>query len=358
MQKFYNIIRENPEIWHIFTREEEYSSPVLDQHDRFQFSQSKYKEILKPIVSEYLIKNGFGISYPENKPFCVCLTHDVDEIYPPLQHTFLSSLACCKKFDIDGIKKQIFWRFSNKEKSPYWNFNQIMDIEAKYEAQSSFYFLATDSDIRRFRYKIEDLEGELGSISDQGCEVGLHGGYYAYDNLEEVLKEKHRLEKVLEKKIIGFRNHYLRFKVPNSWVLLAKAGFEYDSTLAYSEILGFRNGMCHPFFPYDLTTGTYENIIELPLSMMDSTLFSISKTFVDAWHHAEQCINIVEKYQGVLVINWHSNSFNCAYKRQWQKLYEKILDHCYQKNAWMTNGQEITNFLKNTNTWYDFRRIL
>ena len=51
--------------------------------------------------------------------------------------------------------------------------------------------------------------------------------------------------------MIGYRNHYLRFKLPETWKYLADAGFEYDTTLGYSNALGYRNGMCHPFRPYD-----------------------------------------------------------------------------------------------------------
>jgi len=37
-------------------------------------------------VSEFLIENGFRARYPENKTFAVCLTHDVDTLYPSLTH--------------------------------------------------------------------------------------------------------------------------------------------------------------------------------------------------------------------------------------------------------------------------------
>ena len=49
-------------------------------------------------------------------------------------------------------------------------------------------------------HRVEDLESDLGTVIDNGCEVGLHGGYYAFDDLAEIKLEKARLEKVLEKK--------------------------------------------------------------------------------------------------------------------------------------------------------------
>ena len=92
-----------------------------------------------------------------------------------------------------------------------------MDLEEKFGAQSSFYFLATDADITRFRYAIEELEDDLGQIMDRGWEIGLHGGYYAYNDYGKILNEKKRLEQVLGRKVVGYRNHYLRIQVPGTW---------------------------------------------------------------------------------------------------------------------------------------------
>ena len=213
-------IRQHKELWDLYTRKEEYSPRQLDRYGRFVYAYSAYQDILEPRISKYLVDNGYEIEYPDSRQFAVCLTHDVDEIYPPLTHTLLSTLICLKGLDFRGIKQQAFWKQHGKEQSPYWNFQKVMDLEEKYDARSSFYFLAAGADIRRFRYNVEDLEDELGRIVDRGWEVGLHGGYYACNDLEEILLEKGRLERVLGKNVTGYRNHYLRFQVPNSWEIL------------------------------------------------------------------------------------------------------------------------------------------
>jgi peptidoglycan/xylan/chitin deacetylase (PgdA/CDA1 family) len=301
-------------------------------------------------VSRFLTERGFAVEYPDGKPFAVCLTHDVDEIYPPREHILLSSLTSLGDFDLTAVRSQISWMFSGKEKSPYRTFKKIMDLEEKYGACSSFYFLATGSDILRFRYDIEDLENEVSQITDRGSEVGLHGGYYAYHDLGEILKEKKRLEKVAGKQIMGYRNHYLRFHVPDSWELLKRAGFLYDSTLGYNEAAGFRNGMCHPFHPYNLNTRSEIDILEIPLALMDCTLFESTQSFNDAWALAKRVIDTVISYRGVLCVNWHSNNFNCPFRKKWELLYDKLLDYCYHKNAWMTSGEQIHSWWEK-NTW-------
>ena len=341
-----NALRQNNELWDLYTRKEEYSPRRLDQYGCFPYTDSTYLNIFEPSVSKYLIDNGFIIEYPDNRQFAVCLTHDVDEIYPPFNHTLYSSLFCLKKLDFGGLKKQILWKMLGKKKSPYLNFREIIELEEKYGATSSFYFLATDSDIYRFRYNIMDIEDELGQIMDSGGEVGLHGGYYAYDNLEEIRLEKRQLEKVLGRKVKGYRNHYLRFKIPDTWEYLNREGFTYDTTLGYNEMIGFKNGMCHPFHPYNLNTDSEIDILEIPLTIMDSTLFEMAQSSGDAWELAKRLIDTVASCSGVLSLNWHSNNFNCPFREHFPKVYKEILNYCQTKNAWMTNGLEVANWWK------------
>ena len=129
--------------------------------------------------------------------------------------------------------------------------------------------MAENSGDRDYAYQIEDCETVLGDILDNGCEVGLHGGPTTYSNPEEMKSKKEHLEKVLHKKVIGYRNHYLRFKVPVTWEYLHEAGFLYDVTFGYADCVGSRNGLCHPFKPFNLKTGKSIEILEIPLGIMD-----------------------------------------------------------------------------------------
>lgn len=334
-------IRQNEELWNIYVRREEYSPAGLDNHGRFTHASSSCKDISNPRLSQYLVDNGFRARYPDSKKFAICLTHDVDEIYPPVTHKLLSSFYHIKNLDFSGLKNQLFWKMMGREFSPYWNFKEIMALEEKYGAKSTFYFMAASRDIKRFRYDVEPLEHELGSIVDEGWEVGLHGGYFAYDNLAEIQREKQRLETALGKEVIGYRSHYLRFKVPDTWEMLAKAGFKYDATLGYEDMLGFRNGMCHPFRPFNLNTGSYINILEIPLCIMDMTLWGHKAQTVSLWPVVEGLMNTVEKYGGVLTLLWHNNMFNCPFRDPLCRLYNKILAQAQERNAWLTSANEI-----------------
>ena len=343
-------LKQNKELLDIFTKREEYNPSILDQYDRFPYYLSKHRNIFEPEVSKLLIENGLEVEYPEGKKFGVCLTHDIDAVYlyPSKLSIMYNAAKSLKKHQIKTALKIPFYNI-NKNWNPLWNFKDIMALEEKYDAKSSFYFLTLNKGDLDFNFEIDDLEHEIGNIADNGWEVGLHGGHVAYNNLGEIKEKKQRLEKVLGKKVVGYRNHFLKFEVPDTWMLLSKAGFKYDTTFGYADCVGFRNGMCHPFRPFNLDTDKEIDILEIPLTIMDCTLLDFMRLdFGKAWDVTKMLIDIVEKYKGVITILWHNTAYMDNYKL---KFYEKILMYCYEKKAWMTSGEEIWK-------WWSMAKLL
>ena len=331
-------LRENTELWDLFTKKEEYNLTTSDRYDRFPYYLSRQRNIFEPSVSKSLIENGLSPQYPDEKKFAVCLTHDIDIVRPSRFYSIFGAARAFVRGNLTNAIKFPFSRINNKL-NPFWNFKEIMELEAKYDAKSSFYFLTLEPGESDYSYKIEDVEYELGTISDNGWEVGLHGGHESYNNLEDIKKKKQKLEKVLGKGVIGYRNHCLRFKTPNTWELLSKAGFKYDSTFGYADCVGFRNGMCHPFKPFNLNTGQHIDILEIPLTIMDATLLRdyMQLDFKKAWEFTKGLIDTVEQLNGVITILWHN-----TYMQEGNlELYEKILKYCSEKDAWLTSGKEI-----------------
>ncbi len=334
----YYELKEEKEIFDLFVKKEEYNPIFEDQYERFPYYMSKYRNVFEPEVSKYLFENGLSVEYPDGKKFGLCLTHDIDSINLSNKDMLYYGFHSISKKRVKDTGRVILSKWK-KNRSPFFNFKEIIRLEEKYNAKSSFYFLTLDKDEQDFNFKIEDIEQELGYIADNGWEVGLHGGHKSYDELKDLIEKKRRLEKVLGKKIVGYRNHYLRFKVPKTWELLSKADFKYDTTFGYHDCIGFRNGMCYPFKPFNLTTKKEIDILEIPLNIVDSTLFgnTMNLNHKKAWELSKQLIDTVEKYNGIITILWH----NTHMRGRNLDFYEKILRYCYTKNAWITSGEKI-----------------
>lgn len=344
--KTHELIHQDQGIWDNFCRKEEYGSKISDRYDRFPYYASECRNIFEPHVSKYLHEQGYHVEYPENKPFAVCLTHDIDEVYSPIGGKSIAALRQLRDARYSECIHSLGAMRSRK--MPLWNFSRIMAVEEAYGARSSFFFMVQDPGSRDFAYRIEDCEEIIKELSDRGWDVGLHGGCTAYNDPVEMSEKKARLEHVLGKKVVGYRNHYIRMRVPDTWEHIANAGFEYDTTLGYADCIGFRNGMCHPFRPFNLRTGEEIDIFEIPLAIMDTTLFfRMHMDFQRAWALTEQIIDTVERYHGVLTVLWHNTHFSGDMAR----FFEKILRYCAEKNAWMTSGADICKWVTEHRSW-------
>jgi peptidoglycan/xylan/chitin deacetylase (PgdA/CDA1 family) len=336
------MLKDNQQLFDIFVAKQEYSGK-RDKHGRFIYHFSNYKDVLIPIVSEYLMSKGFHVEWGDGYKFAACLTHDVDTVYPSWRYTIFSSLKMFSSLQIkNGLNRVIAKVNMDKRKNPFWNFNKIMEIEKKFNAKSTFFFKATNKDPANWIYNIESLKDELEHISDNGFEIGLHGGYYSYNNPQALQEEKIRLEKVLGKPIVGIRMHYLRFEVPYTWRMLKDIGFKYDTTFGYPDMPGFRNGMCYPFKPYDLFHEEVIDILEIPLNVMDNTLFHIG--LEKGWNIMKKIIDYTQKYSGVVTILWHNTTFDEVFWGNWSKIYNKLLHYLAEKKAWITTAEDIYKY--------------
>lgn len=333
----HEFLQQDPEIWDLFTRKEEYNNPLRDEYDRFPYYASKNRDIFEPKASHYLIEHGYSVDYPDDAPFAVCLTHDIDGVYQSIPSKGLATLQSLKKGKLTEAFHSIA-RIRSK-KLPLCNFSIIMDLEENYNAKSTFFFMAECPGERDYTYNIEDLESEIGEIIDRGWEVGLHGGHTTYLTAQEMRKKKERLEKITHKPVLGYRNHFLRFRVPDTWECLSKAGFQYDATFGYADCAGFRNGMCHPYRPFNLNKNHEIDIFEIPLTVMDGTM---NHTYMrldgkSKWEFIKMLIDRVAVWHGVFTLLWH----NSYMEGENLELYEKILVYCNERKAWMTSGKEI-----------------
>lgn len=331
-----DLLRGDQSLLNRFAREEEYREGLRDSYNRFPYYASEERNIREPAVSRYLNDRGMQVTYPDGHRFAVCLSHDVDVLCP--NNYFRKELDSVRSFMIGDFRGTIDKLSRPRVVRPFLDSREIMALEERYGARSSFYFIAVDGGPDR-SYDIMDIQDDLRFIEGSGWEVGLHGSQAAHADLERMRKEKALLEEALGRVVVGYRNHFLRFKVPLTWRLLQQAGFKYDTTLGYADCAGFRGGMCHPFFPYDLGTGSTIDIQEIPLVIMDASLFQnyMRLDVRQAWDLIKDLIDVVEAQRGTMGILWHNTNM----QGETLMLYEKILQYCSERKAWMPTGKQL-----------------
>ncbi|HLP10796.1 MAG TPA: polysaccharide deacetylase family protein [Flavobacteriales bacterium] len=330
------------EIWELFSAKSEYESVLTDAYGRHPYWAAKHRNVFDPVVSRYLVHHGFKPLYPDNKNFALCVSHDIDLLFDVrtksqllkagLKNTLGLKLGKAGKDFKNVIRPSIEYNF---------HIDRTLEHGKKYGVRSSFYFLSLNSDEQDYNYSLSEIGSIFDLVKKNDGEIGLHGGHQAYGEVEKMIQEKTKLEKASGVKVSGYRNHYLRFETPLTWQLLNKAGFSYDSTFGYADCVGFRNGTCHPFQPFDLKNSNFTDLIELPLIIMDrslSTYMNLARQ--KQFEMCKMLIDIVAENRGVLTLLWHNNFMTGADG----EMYAAILKYAFEKNAWMATGKEITDF--------------
>ena len=329
---------DNDKIWSIFCSKNEYNAKYKDRYGRFPSFLSNNNP-LKAIVSEFLVNEGLKITYPENKKFAALISHDIDYLYEPKwkfktlvnQQTQALSKRNFKKFilNFDNLKRKI---------SPLLSIDNILKVNEKYGINSIFYFLALNQGDEDFNYNLQEVFQYKDVLINRGDQIGLHGGHKAYYSHHKILLEKKYLETTFDIEVNSYRNHYLHFDISSTWNHLINSGFKVDSTLGYSKVPGFRNGMCHPFNPYSLFESKFLNIIEIPLMIMDTTLFKhLQFDGENAFNLIKDMIDYVKSLNGVFTILWHNESFN----GKSLEIYKKVLDYLLEKDCWITTENHL-----------------
>jgi peptidoglycan/xylan/chitin deacetylase (PgdA/CDA1 family) len=119
----------------------------------------------------------------------IFLSHDVDwrKQGPEKEHIFARK---------DRFENSIFERVY--QENLYYNFEEIMDLEEKFNIRSTFFF--------RTYYEngnYLDYEEEITSLIKGKWEIGLHTDGNSIRNLDLIQKEKTNLEILTKKAIVG-----------------------------------------------------------------------------------------------------------------------------------------------------------
>ena len=312
---------------------QEYNSEEKDGLGRFPYYKSiQYRlgMLHKPIVNYYfdIILKGIeefcqknNIQFQRKRLFNnwkVMLTHDIDKvetyqinsiIYKFKQIIGLSSSRYSKIHTLKLFFKYLYGYLTKSKNNPHWDFDKIKAIEKKHDYKSAFYFLPKDNHHNDSNYTFDEpkILKLFQNLDKDGFEIGLHGTVKSsveYAAMSDILK---KLSRHSPQKPFGIRQHRLLYRHPLTIKLQEKVGLKYDTTLGFAGHEGFRNSYCLPFKLYDFENEKMIDVWEIPLTVMDGTLFGYRNLSIqEAKKSLLQLIGEVKKFHGIFTFLWHN----------------------------------------------------
>lgn len=321
----------------------------------------------KPVL-DLFIETKTGLSgqmiWPNGHKFAVVLSHDVDrfESYSPQgfirtlkkRIQFANSTSVKIQFALNLLKTSIKKILTKKTSDPLWCYEKWIDLERKYEAKSTFFMFKRPAKqhlaIHDCDYFWEDMivyRGQRISVREfiklinlEGCELGIHGSIETHSNEKLFRDQKQELDTLINVSTNVTRQHYLRYDFESTPKIHAKNGVQIDSTLGLARNIGFRNGAS---FPYFLSTD-FGDVLEVPLNIMDSSLYADQKSLELAKQEVDKIINFVEERGSCLTINFHPDYI---VREKFFKLYEYILERLSTKNCVYLSFNEVQTSVNN-----------
>lgn len=328
----------------MLSRWEEMVTSARDSLERFSATSSvAYQQgfLDRPIVDHYalILRAWLRLLLPEWQPlspqFSVKLSHDIDNV-----RVSSTLYGIIKRLGGDLLKRHslrqfwqtsldLLWQIIAPERTSYFQgIYTLSELSNRYSLDSAFYFMAAfppglpDND---YNLRSPLISKCIQKLNQQGFEIGLHPGYYTFNNPERLAIEKTHLDQVLGKTRYGGRQHCLRFQIPRTWRHLEQVGLTYDSTMTYADHEGFRCGTCHLFQPFDIEQDCQLKLWELPLIVMDVTLKKYRNLTPEQGQArilelARRC----KQVEGIFTLLWHNSSLAGEW-HAWAEVYHQIV---------------------------------
>ena len=193
-----------------------------------------------------------------------------------------------------------------RDRSGLGYYPAMLQEEERRGIASTFTVLCRKEHRRDANYDVDDprVRRFLNFLSQAGVELGVHGSYTSLSASGRLAEEYARLA-ASGFPAVGGRQHWLRYNDATLFEEMSHIGCWYDCTVGYNWP-GFRSGACFPYPPYDFSTESPFPILELPLVLMDVTLYGYSRDASKQREISERVLNAVREYGwGGVSILWH-----------------------------------------------------
>ncbi len=333
-------------IFYMVSRYEEYLPHETDQFGRFPAKESFASQngfLQEPVVNKYiemisnLLKKRFPKIKFKNQHYRFTPTYDIDSAYAYYKKGAIRNLGgfiiSMMARDTTSMKDRLQVLFGSK-RDPFDTYDWQLRKHEEYELNPIYFFLVGDYDAydKNISINVSEYQSLIKSIADY-AKVGLHPSYASNHESGKLQMEIRRLSKILKRDILRSRQHFLKLTFPDTYQNLLDHDIKHDYTMGFASQLGFRAGICTPFFFYNIRREMKTTLRIHPFCVMDATLKYYSNADPkEAIDQVQKLIDEVKAVNGHFISLWHNNSLSDEYEWEgWLRVYEALLDMAHKK---------------------------
>jgi hypothetical protein len=300
------------------SRFEELQSNERDLHGRFLAAQSlalKHNFLQRPIVDEYglalqqVIQSLLPGWRPLERKLRVNLSHDIDETGFPRSISNSLGHTLKRKQPFATLRDLLGPAFGLRPSLLQAVF-RITELSKHHGMASALYWKNSPKSEWDSGYdlSVKPVHEVVCRLKNEGMELGVHPSYYTFNDPHRLGDEVEHICEVLGERRVGGRQHFLRWH-PRTWRDWETCGLAYDSTVGFSDHIGFRAGTCVPYRPWSLELNREIDLLEIPLLAMDVTLaYYMRLAPEESVALLLQCAERCKIAGGVFTLLWHNRS--------------------------------------------------
>ena len=334
--------------FYLLSRYEEYLPHEKDMYGRYAHENSlAFKEgfLDQPLINIWLqqfkkaLKQKFSLLptpyselTPHSSAFTFLPTYDIDIAWSYKHKGWWRSFGGLIQSLIKGKWTQFKERVNvlqGKQKDPFDSYGWLNQLHEKHQLKPYYFFLLADKK-GKYDKNISSRQKTLQAlISDHLIRypVGIHPSWRSGDKHSLLKEEIDSLEAITGNKVLSSRQHYIRFTLPETFRRLIENGIQFDFSMGYGSINGFRASVSSPFYWYDLEKEKQTGLMLFPFCYMEANSFYEQKyTAQQALDEMRHYYDEVRSVNGTFIMIWHNHFFGTdKLYAGWKEVFEQFV---------------------------------
>ncbi len=343
--------------FYLLSRYEEYLPAKTDAYGRFAHTESiAFREsfLHRPLVNEWIRRLGAMLdsgSSSLSQQFRYLPTYDIDIAWSYLHKGFRRNAGGLLRSLMTGKFREARERISvlrGKQPDPFDSYEWLEQLHRSAGLHGStallhstgphpIYFFLLAAAPGRYDKNIHpqsDAMKQLISDHAQRYDTGIHPSWQSGQERAQISPvptqlpaEIALLEEITKVKTQRSRQHYIRFKLPQTFRSLIALGIAEDYSMGYGSINGFRASVASPFFWFDLADNRQTSLQLFPFCYMDANSYYEQHLSADeALDEMRGYLQRVKDINGMMITIWHNHFLGTDPRfRGWKEVYEQFV---------------------------------